>query len=527
MTQSTRIGFVTALIVTLALILFASAIFVAAPATVAAPARVMALETVAAPETVAMPATVAAPAATQSGLFTEDFPAEEFTARRGRVADAIGRHGIAVLQGAPTPAGYVRFRQSNEFYYLSGIESPHAYLLIDGATRRSTLYLPPRDERREGSEGKLLSAEDAALVMELTGVDAVRAGSDLEDDLQRYAAQNPPPSLHTPFEPAEGASVSRDLGRRRVNDIKRDPWDGRPSREEHFVGLLEERFPALPVEDLSPTLDHLRLIKSEREIALIRRATELSGLAIMEAMRSTEPGLMEYELDGLARFIFYRNGAQADAYYSLIASGTNAWNAHYHAGADRLEDGELLLLDFAPDVGYYVADVTRQWPVNGTFNGWQRELYGFYLAYYEAILDNIRPGDVQAIKQDALAEMRRILERWEFSQPHYRAAAERFVDSYAASAARSGGSLGHGVGMAVHDVGRGDGVLVAGMVFTIEPQFRIPEEQIYIRLEDMILITKDGAENMSGFLPMDIAGIEALIAEEGLLQRYPGAPWRR
>jgi Xaa-Pro aminopeptidase len=321
--------------------------------------------------------------------------------------------------------------------------------------------------------------------------------------------------------------MSRDLGRRQIRDREADPWDDRPSREEHFIGLLRERFPALRVEDLSPTLDHLRLIKSDNEIALIRRATELSGLAIMEAMRSTEPGLMEYELDGLAKFIFYRNGAQADAYYSLIASGTNAYAAHYHAGADTLEDGELLLMDFAPDVGYYTADVTRQWPVNGRFNDWQRELYGFYLAYYRAILDNIRPGDVQAIKQDALAEMRDILARWEFSKPHYRAAAERFVESYARSAERPGGSLGHGVGMAVHDVGRPDGVLVANMVFTIEPQFRVPEEQIYIRLEDMILITDDGAENMSGFVPMDIDGIEALIAEEGLLQRYPKLPWKR
>jgi Xaa-Pro aminopeptidase len=122
--------------------------------------------------------------------------------------------------------------------------------------------------------------------------------------------------------------------------------------------------------------------------------------------------------------------------------------------------------------------------------------------------------------------MRDILARWQFSKPHYRAAAERFVESYARSAERPGGSLGRGVGMAVHDVGRPDGVLVSNMVFTIDPQFRIPEERIYIRLEDMILITESGAENMSGFVPMDIDGIEALIAEEGLLQRYPKVPWR-
>ncbi len=469
----------------------------------------------------------AAAQAIQAGLFTEDFSAEEFRLRRSRLAEAIGPDAVAVVQGAASPAGYVRFRQSNEFYYLSGVETPHSILLVEGGSGRSTLYLPGRDERRESSEGKTLSAEDADLVMQLTGVDAVASPDRLESDLEGLSGQDPRPVLYAPFEPAEGASVSRDLGRRQITDIQADPWDGRPSRAQNFIRLLTEGGRYFEVKDLSPTLDRLRLIKSEGEIELIRRATELSGLAIMEAMRSTEPGVMEFEIDGLAKFIFYRNGAQADAYYSLVASGTNAWNAHYHAGADRMEDGELLLMDFAPDVGYYVADVTRQWPVNGTFNDWQRDLYGFYLAYYKAILDNIRPGDVQAIKRDALAEMRRILETWEFSKPHYRAAAERFVESYARSAERSGGSLGHGVGMAVHDVGSSDGVLVPGMVFTIEPQFRVPEEQIYIRLEDMVLITEEGAENMSDFVPMDIDGIEAVIAEEGLLQRYPRAPWGR
>ncbi len=463
----------------------------------------------------------------QTHLFASHFPAEEFAARRAGLAAAIGPQAVAVLQGAGSPAGYVRFRQSNEFYYLSGVETPHSYLLIEGDTGASTLYLPRRDDRRESSEGKVLSAEDKDLVIELTGVQDVKDPGSLQDDLRRLAEVRGARRLLTPFEPAEGASMSRDLARRQIRDVQADPWDGRPSREEHFVGLLKDRFPGrFAITDLSPTLDHLRLIKSEREIALIRRATELSGLAIMEAMRSTQPGLMEHEIDGLAKFIFYRNGAQADAYYSLIASGTNAWNAHYHAGADRLEEGELLLMDFAPDVGYYVADVTRQWPVSGAFNDWQRELYGFYLAYYRAILDNIRPGDVQAIKRDAVAEMRRILARWQFSKPHYRAAAERFVEGYAARAEQPGGSLGHGVGMAVHDVGSADGLLAPGMVFTIEPQFRVPEEQIYIRLEDMILITEDGVEIMSDFVPMDMDAIEALIDEEGLLQSFPKAPWR-
>lgn len=460
-------------------------------------------------------------------VFTQDFPPEEFAQRREAVYDAIGPQGIALVQGAPSPPGYVRFRQSNEFYYLCGVETPHAYLLMDGVARRSHLFLPSHDERRAASEGGLLTANDSAVAAQLTGVDEVHDVGMLDDLLGKYAGAAEAPTLFVPFSPSEGASGTRGMASRTNGDISTDPWDGRLSRGQQLVALVEERHPVLEIEDLSPTLDRLRLIKSPREIALIRRATQLSGQAIVEAMRSTEPGLMEYEIDGLARFIYYRNGAQGEAYYSLVASGPNAWWAHYHAGQRRMQDGDLVLLDFGPDVGYYSADVTRQWPVNGEFNEWQRELYGFYLGFYNAILHNIRPGDVQAIKRDAVRDMDLLLSTWEFSKPHYRDAAERFVESYRLSADRPGGSLGHGVGMAVHDVGNSDGVLTSGMVFTIEPQFRVPEEQIYIRLEDMIMITEDGVEILSDFVPTEMDDVEATIAEEGLLQRYPGLPWKR
>jgi Xaa-Pro aminopeptidase len=460
-------------------------------------------------------------------VFTQDFPLEEFAQRREAVYDAIGPGGIALVQGAPSPPGYVRFRQSNEFYYLCGVETPHAYLLLDGIARRSHLFLPSHDARRAASEGGLLTANDPAMAVELTGVDEVHDVGSLDELLSEYAGTADVGTLFVPFAPAEGASGTRGMAGRTIGDISADPWDGRHSRGEQLRALVQKRHPEVTIEDLSPTLDRLRLIKSPREIALIRRATQLSGEAILEAMRSTEIGLMEYEIDGLARFIYYRNGAQGEAYYSLVASGPNAWWAHYHAGQRRMQDGDLVLMDFGPDVGYYSADVTRQWPVNGEFNEWQRELYGFYLGFYNAILYNIRPGDVQAIKRDAVHEMEQLLSTWEFSKPHYRAAAEQFIERYKLSADRPGGSLGHGVGMAVHDVGNSDGVLTSGMVFTIEPQFRVPEEQIYIRLEDMILITEDGVEILSDFVPTEMDDVEAAIAEEGLLQRYPGVAWEK
>ena len=451
-------------------------------------------------------------------LFTTDFPAEEFAQRRAGVYNAIGEGGLAIVQGAASPAGYTRFRQSNEFYYLCGIESPHAYLLLDGASRRASLYLPHRNEGRERSEGKVLSAEDAELVKKLAGVDAVFATDLLAEHLTRYARGTR--TLYTPFSPAEGFAMSRDLALRAVADRAADPWDGTPSREGQFVQTMRARFPQIDVKDLSPALDSLRLIKSAREIALLRKATRLSGLALMESMRATAPGLKEYELDAVAKYIYYRNGAQGEAYYSLIASARNAWYPHYNAGKRTMEDGDFLLMDFAPDVGYYMSDVTRMWPVNGRFSQEQRELYGFYLGCYRAILAAIRPGVTAAtIKQEAAAQMEKLLAGSSFTKPAHAKAAREFVTSYKNGAARGG--LGHWVGMATHDVGSDSGPLRPGMVFTVEPALRVPEEKLYIRLEDLIIVGETKAEIVSEWLPMDVDAIEKLMREDGLLQRYP------
>src|SRR6476659_7757596 len=136
--------------------------------------------------------------------FRTDFPPEEFAARRAKVFDSIGASAVAVLQGAPSPAGYTRFRQSNEFYYLCGIEIPHAYLLLDGATKRATLYLPHRNAGRERGDGKVVLAEDADEVKKLSGVDDVFGTDLLGEHLARYARGGFIRTILTPFSPAEG-----------------------------------------------------------------------------------------------------------------------------------------------------------------------------------------------------------------------------------------------------------------------------------------------------------------------------------
>ena len=273
---------------------------------------------------------------------------------------------------------------------------------------------------------------------------------------------------------------------------------------------------------MSPILNTMREIKSPAEIALITRASRIGGEAILEAMRSTAPGLAEAEIDALAQFIFVRHGAQGEAYRDIVASGPAAMNAHHRAGERVMQSGELVLMDYCPDLGYYRCDITRQWPVNGRFTADQRDLYGFYLGVYEAVLANIKPGlTSQQVLQNALPTMDRVLASARFSKPLYANAAKAFVDRYRASAAPGGrGNLGHAVGMATHDFGGGSGVMRPGLVFTIEPEFRIPEENIFIRLEDMIVITPTKAEILSDFVPRSIAAVEKTIAEPGLLQRY-------
>lgn len=459
-------------------------------------------------------------------LFTTDFPPEEFAARRSKVYEAIGGEAFAVIQGAASPPGYTRFRQSNEFSYLCGIETPHAYLLLDGATKKASLYLPHRNEDREKGEGRLLSAEDGDEVKKLSGVDAVHGTDLLGEHLAGRYNRARLKTLYTPLAPAEGVSMSRDLALRYVADVGSDPFDGRSSREGHFVATIRERFPVFEIKDLSPTLDALRLIKSPRELAMIRKATRLAGLALLEGMRSTRPGQYERELDAVGKFVFYRNGAQGDAYYSLIGSGRNAYWPHYNAGKRKMEDGDFLLMDYAPDYGYYMSDVTRMWPVNGKFSQWQRELYGFYLACYRAILKAIRPGATAAeIMQEASGEMEKTLASAKFSKDLHRKGAEDFVKKYKESASKDEASLGHWVGMATHDVGPHTGPLKPGMVFTIEPALTVPEEKIYIRLEDVVFIGEKSAEIVSTEAPWDIDAIEKAMKEEGMLERYQTVKW--
>ncbi len=457
-------------------------------------------------------------AAQDTHRYQQDFPPEEFANRRTVLFEGMGDNSIAIIQGAPNVRGFVAFRQSNEFYYLSGIEVPHAYLFLDGRTRRTRLYLPHRDPGRERGEGKVLSAEDADLIGRLTGIDEIHPVEQLGRHLMRYLLRPPFPQLFTMFSPAEGAAQSRDELLIGTAGRVADPWDGQPTREGWFIHLLRSRYPQFELRDLGPLVDRMRIVKSPREIALIRRASELAGLGIMEAIRSTRPGLFEYQLDAAARYVFLVNGARGEGYRSITASGTNAFFGHYYRNDSELKSGDLVLMDYAPDYRYYTSDVARIWPVNGRFRQGQRDLYSFILAYRNALLDRIRPGVTSdQVLDGASKEMQSYLQQATFSTPAYRKAAEEALVFR--------GHLSHPVGLAVHDVSEyRSRPLEPGVVFSVDPMLWVREERLYVRMEDVVVVTEDGVENFTDFMPSKIEDIEKLIKEEGILEKTPPVP---
>jgi Xaa-Pro aminopeptidase len=224
---------------------------------------------------------------------------------------------------------------------------------------------------------------------------------------------------------------------------------------------------------------------------------------------------MEYQLAAVARYVFLINRAQGEGYRAIVAGGPNAWFGHYYRNDCPLRDGDLVLMDYAPDYGYYTSDIGRMWPVNGRYGPLQRELYGLVVEYHKALLKRIRPGVMAPeIMDEAAAEMAKVVDRWTFSKPIYESAARRMLEFK--------GHLSHPVGMSVHDVGRyRDRPLAPGVVFTVDPQMWIPEEKRYVRAEDTVVVTEDGIENLTGFVPLELDDTEALMQEEGLLQTHP------
>ncbi|HZO54109.1 MAG TPA: Xaa-Pro aminopeptidase [Bryobacteraceae bacterium] len=260
-------------------------------------------------------------------------------------------------------------------------------------------------------------------------------------------------------------------------------------------GLKEEqeRAGVRELTDTKEKIQKLRMIKSRGEIELIQRAADVSVEAHKAAWRRIAPGLREYQVAATMSNVYFEAGCERHAYPPIVASGPKAIILHYNENKRRMDGGELVLMDVGAECAMYAADITRTVPVDGKFSKRQREIYDAVLAAADAAIAAAKPGVTFARLNDIARERLRLAGS---------AKGGTTLDNYLTY------FLGHGVGLQVHDPTDRQAPLEPGVIITIEPGVYIPEEGIGIRIEDMILITKDGARNMTAALPREATAIE-------------------
>jgi Xaa-Pro aminopeptidase len=481
------------------------------------------------------------------------FDAAPFIEQRQRFAEAIG-DGLAIIPGTQEVVRnhdvHYEFRQDSDFFFLTGFDEADAVALIKPASakERFVLFVPPRDREMEIWNGHRAGTEGAIATY---GADAAYPIDQLDQKLREYAI--------------DCAAIYYRLGNAAYD----------PRIIQLMTGLrpVKTRGHTVPVrlEDPSPIIHELRLRRSTAELGRHRRACEIAREAHIEAMRYAMPGMYEYEVQAAIEFVFRRRGSPRNGYPSIVASGPNACILHYTENNRRLEDGDLLLIDAGCEYGYYSADITRTFPVNGRFTAAQRTIYELVLRAQLAAIEVAKPGNRYEAIHDAA---RRVLTAGlvalgilprsvdeSLAMHHYR---EFYMHS-----------TGHWLGMDVHDVGdyriqRQSRVLEPGMVLTVEPglyfdperevatydlreyseveiwerrdrlgravarQLEMEEKEkaqkithpiaqefrgIGIRLEDDVLITERGNEVLTSGTPKTIEEVERVCAEVSQLPR--------
>ena len=413
------------------------------------------------------------------------YPPQEFAARRQRLASALQR-GTVVMFGASAPTAGVRFRQDNDFFYLTGNESLNAALVMDAATGAAHLFLPKlsaSEIRYEG--GNWLDEADAAKKYGFASVQPLTA---LHEFLARRRQVPGAETLWTRLSERDEVNVGRldaaiQTARRLTN-----PFAQHPSEDAARTASLRAQFPYYQLADVTPHLDRLRLIKTPREIEILRYNGRISAEAIKRAIQATSPGRYEYELAAEATYWMLKHGFQGDAYPAIVGSGPKGNQWHYEDNGRQTRAGDLVVMDYAGSLDHMTMDITRTWPVSGRFTEAQRKAYDCVLEAQKAIIAAIRPG----VRRDTVRRIAEDIFRKHGFDPRY---------AY----------VGHYVGLSVHDVGDWELPFEAGMVMAIEPIIDIPGQELHIRVEDTILVTPAGAEILSVGLPKEAADVVALV----------------
>jgi Xaa-Pro aminopeptidase len=417
-----------------------------------------------------------------------------------------GDNAILVLPAAPerirSKDTAYPYRQDSDFWYLTGFAEPEAVLVLVPGRKHGEclLFCRERDPAKEAWDGPRAGQEGA---VERFGMDDAYPISDLDDIL---------PGL------LEGRTrVYYHFGRDTDFDLKLMGWLNHVRAQTRQGAEPPHEF-----LELGHFLHELRLFKSKDEIKLMQRAADIACQAQLAAMRATRPGLHEYEVEAALQYVYRSQNATA-AYEPIVGGGANACVLHYRANDAKMKDGDLLLVDAGAEFANYASDVTRTWPVNGVYSKEQRELYGIVLAAQQAALEKARPGQSWIAGHEAAVET---LVEGLLSLGLLKGALK---DNLASGDYKRFymHKTGHWLGLDVHDVGEyklaGDfRELEPGMVFTVEPGLYIAPgstgvpakyQGIGIRIEDDVLITKDGYRMLTDAAPRDIDRAEAVLAE--------------
>ncbi|HRP08316.1 MAG TPA: aminopeptidase P family protein [Gemmatimonadales bacterium] len=405
----------------------------------------------------------ALPLAAQDGSPGGPIPVQLLQARRAAVLDSMPA-GVLVIESGkirsiegdyPQDSDY---RENSDFFYLTGLEAPGGTLVA----------VQPDSSRQGGYFILYLPAPPA----QADRVSAARSYAD-----------------------ARSAALSG------LTDVRAKPARRRFRDPDPFIAVRDSIVAAHGDNSLNPrlVLGPLRQVKDTDEIRRLREASRITARAHVEAMRQARVGMWEYQIEALLEYNFRKEGAERVGYPSIVGSGFNSTILHYDLSRRRTEPGDLVLVDAAAEFGYYSADLTRTFPIDGRFTDRQRAIYDLVLGAQQAAIDSVRPGRT-------IAELNTI------ARNHIRDHSGDLCAPVTCDTFFIHG-LSHWVGMEVHDVGPYFVPLEPGMVFTIEPGIYIPDESLGVRIEDVILVTESGYENLTRDAPRAAADIERLMAE--------------
>ena len=419
---------------------------------------------------------------------------ELFISNRHNFVKHLLKCSLAVFHSndiMPTNAdGTMAFRQNNDLLYLSGIDQEESVLLLfpdaKDERNREILFIRETNDHILTWEGYKLTKEQAR---EVSGIKNIFWTSEFKQVLNTLMAE------------AEHVYLNSNEHLRAVVEVE--------TRDARFVKWCKDTYPLHNYKRLAPIMHHLRAIKSDIEIALIKKACSITEKGFRRILQFVKPGVMEYEIEAELYHEFLRQRSRGPAYGSIIASGANACILHYVDNNRECKDGDVLLMDFAAEYANYASDLSRSIPVNGTFTKRQREVYDAVLHVFKTARNMLVPGNtldqyhafVGTVMQHELIKLGLLNENDVRNQDPDKPLYKKYFMH----------GTSHFLGLDVHDVGNKYRPFEAGMVFTCEPGIYIREEGLGIRLENDILVTANGPVDLMENIPLEAADIERLM----------------